>query len=249
MYNPLESRPEAGLGQASFAHGTNDVEERAADALLERFLDALCAPLFSDASGEEMRELRLEIRGHILALSSAYCDLGSRPVEAMRAALAQFGAPAQIGQQLGRERRKPGQRARHAMWTALCGLAAGWLGANFMLFMNLVSTGNAVADADSRVIGSVVGCAVGLIAWRTQARPITVAKWTGSGMLSISLALLAFMLWQAPLHIRTLLAHWREIVWGLTLLTGSAAAFGFIAGSLSSLIRRLERSTRAHPVR
>src|SRR5437660_1049460 len=110
---------------------SNPLEERAAQALLEGYLDRLCAPLEAAESGEDAPAIRMEMRSHIEALAATHQELGSRPMEAMREALRQFGAPAQIGRQIRREREGVEQRMRRLTWgtfATLLGFAFGAIG-------------------------------------------------------------------------------------------------------------------------
>jgi hypothetical protein len=102
------------------------------DPRVEDYLDRVCAPLVGRVQYAERVELRTELRAHLEALIAACGELGVAPEEAVRQALAQFGAPGSVAQAWlrGWERTAPEARASSplpATWIGMrCfGLATG----------------------------------------------------------------------------------------------------------------------------
>lgn len=75
----------------------------AEDALVEDYLDHLCAPLVGIVPLAARRDLRAEMRAHLEALASEYGFEGEPPAKATAAALKELGEPWQVGQTFLRE--------------------------------------------------------------------------------------------------------------------------------------------------
>ena len=69
-----------------------------AQALIEDYLDYLCAPLLGIVPYAQRRRLRAEAQDHLLALSEDLEAEGFAPVEAVAAALREYGEPWPVGQ-------------------------------------------------------------------------------------------------------------------------------------------------------
>lgn len=74
---------------------------------VEDFLDRLYAPLVPCVPYAVRRQVRWEMKEHLLAIAEAYEELGSGPAEALEEAIARFGAPEQVSAQWLRAWRAP----------------------------------------------------------------------------------------------------------------------------------------------
>lgn len=68
-------------------------QDSAADYRIEDYLDHVFAPLVSAIPFRRRKEMRAEMRTHLLARTEAYRELGSESDEALRLTLKQFGEP------------------------------------------------------------------------------------------------------------------------------------------------------------
>lgn len=69
-----------------------------AQALIEDYLDYLCAPLLGIVPHVQRRRLRAEAQDHLLALAEDFEAEGFAPQEAVSVALREYGEPWQVGQ-------------------------------------------------------------------------------------------------------------------------------------------------------
>ena len=89
----MSSRPDFSLPTSATNRDANACAER-----MEDYLDHLCAPLIGLMPYQERQQFRMEAAAHLDALTGEYRRLGLSRVEAMEAALREFGKPWQVGQ-------------------------------------------------------------------------------------------------------------------------------------------------------
>ncbi|HLK55703.1 MAG TPA: hypothetical protein VKU00_04025 [Chthonomonadaceae bacterium] len=89
--------------QSTSVLGTLEASPAVSDALtsdtraqIEDYLDQVCAPLVKYVPYAERKERRREMEMHLEALTQAFLELGSDPLEAVTLALKQFGPPQKV---------------------------------------------------------------------------------------------------------------------------------------------------------
>ncbi len=130
------------------------LENEKADALIEEYLDQVCARIRARELHPELRE---EIRGHIDELLTEKEDDGISPIEAARWALAQMGDADEVGGTLGQVHRP------RFNWKLLLPLTA-MVGLGLLALFSLGSTGKGSYSYFNPGINQLSFYVIGLVA-------------------------------------------------------------------------------------
>ncbi|MCW3051252.1 MAG: FtsW/RodA/SpoVE family cell cycle protein [Chthonomonadales bacterium] len=112
--------------------------EASPSSQIEDYLDHLCALLIHKRTYQQRLAIREEVRSHLLVLAAGHEELGSNPVEAIQAAIHQFGDAKQIGRSLLSEYRKPFVLNRQLLWMLMPVAVGGVLGSIAFVTMDLL---------------------------------------------------------------------------------------------------------------
>ncbi len=139
-----------------------------AEAAREAYLVQVSKQLSTRLSPLEMYETVEEMRAHVNAMALAYQEVGLSPIDAMKAALAKFGAADSVGAgadtSTGKAKKFSHERLNTVALSALANAFSGVI-VFFLIDLSFVATGassHAEAGIDC-VIGSISGLIIGLV--------------------------------------------------------------------------------------
>ena len=222
------------------------VPQASPSAQIEDYLDHLCAPLVGKTTYEQRLTIRQEVRSHLLVLALAHEELGSTPVEAIQAAIHQFGNARKIGGTLAREYHKPFALNGQLCWVLLHAAIGGAVGSMSFITMDLTLQRMGLFAHTAVSVDCLLGMATGWIPalqfLKHPASPLRAAmKMGGFYTLTLTGIEVAIGLLTFP---NPAFGHkfdgqaLRMISTGIFLLGASAAGGG---GAMSLIFRRLQR--------
>jgi hypothetical protein len=129
------------------------------DALLEDFLDHLCAPLVGVLPFEQRASLRQEVRCHLECLAEELAESGLPPDAALRKALREFGEPWAVGESLLKEVRGEPEGSKVPLLHTAAARGLVWFGIPSAACLWLLTEG-ALAYGQQHLLGWAVGLAL-----------------------------------------------------------------------------------------
>ena len=140
-------------------------EDRAAEALLNAYLERVNPNLVYASSYHQHESLRIQIREEIEGLAAAHRELGSGPFEAMRAAIEQFGRLDGIGSAMTRAKTISSRRSMLARFRSrlVTAVTSGVVGALLSRFVDLSLVSSGLVTYDSGFLMVALGLLMGFL--------------------------------------------------------------------------------------